>query len=52
MIGFATISFVFFEGKPNFILIELADLSWKTLCPFLDKSEPAIPFPQYNSNLR
>lgn len=38
----------FFQGKPNFHLIELRDLSWKTLCQAVGKPEPAVPFPWMN----
>lgn len=38
----------FFSDKPNFHLIELENLSWKTLCKAVGKPEPSIPFPWAN----
>lgn len=38
----------FFEGKPNFHLIEFEQLSWKPLCAAVGKSEPEVPFPWEN----
>jgi hypothetical protein len=38
----------YFQDKPNFHLIELKDLSWKTLCQAVGKPEPSIPFPWEN----
>lgn len=35
----------FFSGKPNFHLIDFADLSWGALCKAVGKETPAIPFP-------
>lgn len=40
----------YFEGKPNFHLIDLKDLSWKTLCPAVGKPEPEVPFPWENKS--
>lgn len=37
------------EGKDaNFISIDLKDLNWNTLCNFLKKPKPDIPFPHIN----
>lgn len=41
----------FFQGKPNFHLIEFEDLSWKTLCKAVGKPEPSVPFPWANRGL-
>jgi len=38
----------FFEGKPNFLLLEFENLSWQPLCKFLGRQVPAEPFPWYN----
>lgn len=38
----------FFHGNPNFHLIEMKDLSWKTLCRAIGRPEPSIPFPWEN----
>lgn len=40
----------FFQGKPNFHLIEFQDLSWKTLCKAVGKPEPTDPFPWANKS--
>ena len=42
----------FFDEKPNFLLIEFKDLSWKSLCPFLGMPEPDQPFPWQNKTSR
>jgi hypothetical protein len=39
----------FFDGSPNFLPLELKDLSWKSLCPFLAKPEPDQAFPWENN---
>lgn len=38
----------FFEGKPNFLLVEFEKLSWQPLCDFLEKPVPSTPFPWEN----
>lgn len=40
----------FFHGNPNFHLIELGNLSWKTLCKAVGKPEPDVPFPWENKS--
>lgn len=41
----------YFHGKPNFHLIEMKDLSWRTLCSAVGRPEPSIPFPWENKAL-
>jgi sulfotransferase family protein len=40
----------FFSGKPNFHLIDFAELSWNPLCKAVEKGVPAIPFPWTNKS--
>lgn len=42
----------FFQGKPNFHLIEMENLSWETLCRAIDKPVPDLPFPWINRNAK
>lgn len=40
----------FFQGKPNFHLIEMENLSWEPLCKAVGKPVPDKPFPWINRN--
>ena len=42
----------FFQGKPNFHLIDFADLSWPSLCKAVGRPIPDRPFPWDNRGPR